>query len=84
MDQFEIGQTITFVFVTKTRTGGRRNNYATGVIEKIGQRLSVRIIDPLLEKDRYWREQWVGKLKAVHPSRVIPNLPEDPQGLPSP
>jgi len=75
MDDFEVGQNVTFVFETKTRAGGRINNYATGTIEKVGQRLSVRITDPLGEKDRYWREQWVGKIKVIHPDRVIPDLP---------
>lgn len=53
----------------------RHCNYATGVIEKLGARLSVRVLDDPLQPPE-WRKAHVGQIKVITPARVIPDLPD--------
>ena len=69
-----VGQVISFTFDTPGRSSGTKHrNYASGVIEKAGKRLSVRVLEDLT-KHVWWREEHVGKIKVISPQRVIPEL----------
>lgn len=73
---FVVGQTVAFTFDTPGRSRGvRHRNYATGVIEKIGARLSVRVLDDPSQLPE-WRKAHVGQIKVITPARVIPDLPD--------
>ena len=71
--EFEVGQTVSFTFDTPDRS--KHRNYATGVIEKVGKRLSVRVLDDPT-KHVWWRNDHAGTVKVISPQRVIPELPE--------
>ena len=73
---FEVGQTVSFTFDTPGSSSGvKHRNYATGVIEKVGKRLSVRVLDDPT-KHIWWRNDHAGTVKVISPQRVIPELPE--------